>query len=315
MLAAYAAHGAQLGGAGLVLEQEFLGVLPGLDLLEDLAHFIARFLGDDARAAGEVAVFRIVRNRITHVGDAALVNQVDDQLEFMQAFEVRHFGRVPRFDQCLEAGLDQCGSAAAQHDLFAEQVGLGLFAEIGLDDAGLATADRRGVGQRQVARLLRRILVDCDQHRHAAALRERRAHGVARRLGRNHHHVEVGARHDLSEVDVESVRKGQCRAFLEAGLDLLVDGADILIRQQDHDEIGVLHGVGRLLHIEAGLLGLVPGSTALAQADRHLDAGILEVERMGMALRTVTENRDFLALDQTQVCVLVVKNFHVCLVC
>ncbi len=81
-----------------------------------------------ARAGGDVAVFGGVRDRIAHVGDAALIEQVDDQLGFVEALEIGHFRRVAGLDQRLEPGLDQVGDAAAQHGLLAEQVGLAFFA-------------------------------------------------------------------------------------------------------------------------------------------------------------------------------------------
>ena len=91
--------------------------------------------------AGDVfAILRVVGDGVVHVGDAALVHQVDDQLEFMQALEVGHFRRVTRFHQGIEAGLDQFDAAAAKHGLLAEQIGLGLFAERGLDHAPLGAA-------------------------------------------------------------------------------------------------------------------------------------------------------------------------------
>ena len=142
--------------AGLVLEDEFLGELAGLDFVQDLLHLGLGLLVDDARAAREVAVLGGVRDRVAHVGDAALVHQVDDQLQLVQALEVGHLRRVAGLDQRFETGLDQCRGAAAQHRLLAEEVGLGLFLEGGLDDAGAAAADGAGVGQRDFARPCRR---------------------------------------------------------------------------------------------------------------------------------------------------------------
>ena len=60
-----------------------------LDLAEDLLHLGLRGGVDDARAAGQVAVLRGVRDREALVGDSALVHEVDDQLELVQALEVR----------------------------------------------------------------------------------------------------------------------------------------------------------------------------------------------------------------------------------
>src|SRR5664280_1515643 len=82
-----------------------LGVGPVLDLLEDLLHLAARRLGDDAGAGGVVAVLGCVADGIAHVVEAAAVHEVDDELQLVQALEVRDLGLVARVDECLEARL------------------------------------------------------------------------------------------------------------------------------------------------------------------------------------------------------------------
>ena len=120
-----------------------------LNVLEDGAHPVLGVGVDDARTGDVAAELRGVGHRVVHPGDATLVHQVDDQLELVQHLEVRHLGGVSRLDHDVEAGLDQFLGAAAQHGLLTEQVGLGLFLERGLDDAGAGAADALGVGQRQ----------------------------------------------------------------------------------------------------------------------------------------------------------------------
>ena len=88
----------------------------------------------------------------------------------MQAFEIRHFRCITGFNQRFETGLDQFHGAAAQHGLFAEQIGLGLFTEVGFDDAGAPAAIAHRVRQRDIARRTRFILVHGDQVRDAATL-------------------------------------------------------------------------------------------------------------------------------------------------
>ena len=92
-------------------------------------HRGAGLVGDHARAARVVAVLGGVRDRVAHVGEPALVDQVDDQLDLVQALEIGHLGRVAGLDQGVVAGLDQGAQAAAQHHLLAEQIGLALLAE------------------------------------------------------------------------------------------------------------------------------------------------------------------------------------------
>ena len=76
-----------------------------------------------------------------------VVHQIDDQLELVQALEVRHLGRVAGVDQRFEARGHQRRGAAAEHGLFAEQIGFRLFAEVGFEDAGASAADAACVRQ------------------------------------------------------------------------------------------------------------------------------------------------------------------------
>ena len=45
---------------------------------------------------------------------------------------------------------------------------------------------------------------------------------------------------------------------------------------------------------------------SVAQADHDVDPGVLEVQRMGVTLRAVAEDRDGLAVEEGEVCVVVV---------
>src|SRR5919202_1139692 len=188
------AHGLDLGAGllgphplevllpGAVLGDPLAGEVARLDLAEDVAHVLARLVGDDALAARVVAVLGRVRDREPHALQALLVHEVDDELELVQALEVRHVRLVARLDERLEAGLDELGHAAAQDGLLAEEVGLGLVLERRLDHAAARAADALRIGERDVLRLPARVLGDRDQARHAAALGVLPADEVARAL-------------------------------------------------------------------------------------------------------------------------------------
>ena len=307
MLGAETTHGLHRSRARLILQHELLGELAGLDLGQDALHLSLGLAGDDARTTGQVAVLGGVGDRVAHVGDAALVDEVDDQLHFVQTLEVGHLGRVTGLDQGLETGLDQRGQTAAQHHLLTEQVGLALLAEGGLDDAGTTAAVGRGISHGDVARLAAGVLVDRDQRGHAAALGVGRAHQVARTLGGDHDDVQILTRGDLAEVDVEAVSEGQRRALLDVRLDLLaIERALMLVGGQDHDHVGVGHGFCDRLDGQTGIGGL--GRRGRTRTQRHGDgdAGVLEVVGVGMALRAIADDGHFLPLDQRKVGVFVV---------
>ncbi len=157
-----------------------------------------------------------------------------------------------------------------------------------------------------------RVLMDGDQARHAAALHVFAAHGVAGALGRDHDHVDIGGRLDQAEVDVEAVSKGERRAGLHVALDVILpDRRLMFIGREDHDEVGPLRGRRVGQHLEAGRFDLLGSRRTFAQGDGDFGhAAVAQVLRMGMALRAIADNRDLLGLDQIEIGIGVVVDFH-----
>src|SRR5690606_26164291 len=282
---------------GTAFQDEALGVFTVLDVGQAFLHGGTGFAGNHARTGHVLAVLGVVRDRVVHGGNAAFVHQIDDQLQLVQALEVGHFRRVAGIDQGFKAGLDQLDGAAAEHGLFAEQVGFGFFTEVGFDHAGLAATVGGSVGEGDVLGLAGLVLIDSDQGRHAAALEVLGTHGVARALRRDHDDVEVVTRDHLVVVHVEAVSEGQGGALLHVGGNVvLVNGGAVAVRQQHPDDIRVLHGRGDFRRGVTGGLGLAAGCTALAQGDGDVHGGLLEVQGVSGALRAVADDGDLLAL-------------------
>ena len=117
-------------------------------------------------------------------------------------------------------------------------------------------------------------------------------------------------------MNVETMGEGQGRALLDVGFNLrLVQPGLMLVRRQNHHQVRPGDGVRYGHDHQARRLGLGRGSGPLAQADARLDAGVLEVVGMGVALGTVTYDSDLLALDQGEVGVFVVVDVHVMVSC
>ena len=273
MLGAQTTHGLHRSGASLILQHEFLGELAGLNLGQDALHLGLGLGVDDTRTTGQVAVFGGVGDRVAHVGDAALIDEIDDQLDLVQTLEIGHFRRITGLDQGLEAGLDQRGQTTAEHRLFAKEVGLALLAEIGLDDAGATAAIGRGIGQRDLARLTAGVLMNGDQRGHTATLGVGGAHQVARPLGGDHDDIQVFTRGDLAEMNIEAVGKGQGRALLDVRGNLLaVERALMLVGGKDHHHVGASHGLFNGLDGQTGVRRLGRRIGARTQTDRDRDA-------------------------------------------
>ena len=151
-----------------------------------------------------------------------------------------------------------------------------------------------------------------DQAGDAAALQIFAAHGVAGALRRDHRHVEILARLDQVEVDVEAVGEQQGRALLEIGGKVIrVDFALQFVGRQHHDDIGPFGGLGHLHDLQPGAFRLGGGGRALAQRHRHVrNAAFLEIQGVGEALAAIADNGDVLAFDQIKVGVPVVINAH-----
>src|SRR5690606_25738319 len=143
--------------ACLMLADPLLGELAALDLGEDLLHLGPCLIGNDARTAGQVSVLGRIGDRVPHSLDALLVDQIDDQLQLVQALEIGETRVVAGLDEGLESGLDQRRGAAAEDRLLTEEVGLALVLEGGLDDAGSATSDAGGIGEHQATGIPGRV--------------------------------------------------------------------------------------------------------------------------------------------------------------
>ena len=219
-----------------------------------------------------------VADGITHVVQAAAVDQIDDELEFVQALEVRDLRLIASFDQRLEPGLDQGADAAAENRLLAEEIRLGLFRERRLDDTGARDADGLAVGQGQLAGLAAHVLVHRDQRRRASTLDKELTNAMSRRFRRNHRHVDILRRHHPSEADVEAVGEHQRLALLQVGLDrFLVELRLGRVRHEHHDDVSPLADLRRRADLEPGGFGRGLRLAALVQADANVDAAVLQL--------------------------------------
>ena len=295
-----------------VLQHPVAGEASALDIGQHAAHLGLGLVGDDARAGDVLAVFGGVADRVVHIGDAALVNEVDDQLHFVQALEIGHLGGVAGLDQRLEPPLDQLDEAAAEHHLLAEQVGLALLLEGGLDDARASAADGAGVAERDLERVAARVLGHGHQARDAAAPLILAAHGVAGAFGGDHEHVDVGARVEQVEVHVQAVGEGEGAAGLHVRAELVaVEVALALVGGQDHDDVGPFRRIARVHDLQVRAFSLGHASGIWAQADREFGrAAIFEIVGVSMSLAAVADDRNLLALDQVHVGIAVVVHAH-----
>jgi hypothetical protein len=158
-----------------------------------------------------------------------------------------------------------------------------------------------------------RVLVDRDEARHASAALIFGSHCVTGALRGDHQHVEVGARLDEVEVDIEPVGEHERGTLFHIGRKLIaVDLGLQFIGRQHHHDIRPFGGSGDLHHLDAFGLRLFGGSRARPERDRDLfHAAVAHIENMRVALAAVADHRHFLGFDQIEIGVSIIIHTHV----
>jgi hypothetical protein len=237
-------------------------------------------------AAGHVAVLGGVGDRVRIPWMPCLVHQVDDQLELVQALEVREARVVAGLDQGLEAGLDELGGAAAEDGLLAEEVGLGLVLEGGLDDPGAPAADAACVGQDLVAGSARWRPGGRPSGRGTPWALDELARGRDGPVLWGDHadvHARGGARSGRSESAKPWANIMQVAVRVPVRDLVPPDLCLLLVRQEDHHDVARLAASVTSRHLR----GLRPRPRPAVGVGRrptdHIDARVLQVEGVGVA--------------------------------
>ena len=157
-------------------------------------------------------------------------------------------------------------------------------------------------------------MLDGNDHGHAAAGAVLAAHQVAGTLGRDHADVDVGRWLDVAESDVEAVPEEERLAGGQVRFDLGgVERALHVVGGQDHDDVSLGRGRGWRDDPQAVGLGLGPAARSLAQTDPHVDAGVAQVLRVGVALTAVADHSHLLGGDDRKIGVVFVEQLgHGC---
>src|SRR3954470_13796663 len=156
----------------------------------------------------------------------------------MQTFEVGHLRLIPSFDQRFITSLNQCRESAAENRLFAEQVRFGFFFESSFDHTRAGAADALGPGQRDLLRILPRILIDRDQSGNTFAFSKLPPHNVSWPFWRDQNHIHILRRHDGLKVNRETMREEQRLSWSKIRSDVLRVSLRLLrVRKRNEDHV------------------------------------------------------------------------------
>src|ERR1019366_6286005 len=100
-------------------------------------------------------------------------------------------------------------------------------------------------------------------------------------LRRNHRHIDVRWRHDLRIVQAKTMSRQQQFARSQAGPNITLKYlAMMLIRDKNHNDIGLLSCIGGSQHTQPITLSLSTTLAANRQTDKHITTAIIQVQKM-----------------------------------
>ena len=139
--------------------------------------------------------------------------------------------------------------------------------------------------------------MDREQGRHPAAGLVHAPKQVAGTLRGDHPDVDDARRVDAREVDVEAVREHQQLAGPQVRGDVgVVDGLLGRVRHEDHHDVRGLDRVRDVRHAQAGLFRQRTALRPRGEPDDDVHARLMQVQRVGVALAAVADDRDGLPL-------------------
>ena len=216
---------------------------------------------------------------------------------------------ISSFDERLKTFLHQGSQSAAEHRLLAEQIAFGFLFECRLENAGSGGSDSIRICQRQFVRAATRILMNCNQGRHATAFRIHAAHEMAGAFGRNHDYVHLWRWDDRFEMNAEAVRKTEHLSFGQTGLDgSLVKVSLRFIRRKNLKIVGALRSLCRSEHRKSISLRLLGAAAAEVEANDDVVAAVAEVLCLRVSLAAVAKHCDSFALEGGRISVVLVED-------
>ena len=228
----------------------------------------------------------------------------------MEAFEVSHLGRIAGLDECFKSRLNKRGATAAENCLLTEEVGLGFFLEAGFQDAAACSADALGPSESDLFCIFAGILIDGNEGWNAFAFGVLAANDVAWAFRGDHDDVHFGWRNDRFVMNAEAVRENDGFSLFEIGGDILrIRGGLLGVRNGHHDDVATANGFIRIEHLESLLLSDGAAFRFGIETDDDVDAAFLEVQGVGVALRSESQNGYGFPLENFQVGVFIGIDF------
>jgi hypothetical protein len=130
-------------------------------------------------------------------------------------------------------------------------------------------------------------------------------------FGRDHDHIDLFGRNDLTVMDIEPMGEKKSLPFLELRLDILLIelGLDMVLCE-NLDEIGFLRCLSGGYRFKAIFKGKLVVFRSCQFGDDDIKAAVPQILGLGMSLASITHDRNLLTLQIFVVCILVIIDLH-----
>ena len=133
---------------------------------------------------------------------------------------------------------------------------------------------------------------------------------MTRTLWSNHEYIYISRWNNLLEMNVETMCKCQSLASSQVWCNLiLIYLSLLLIRNQNHDDVSSCSCLANWQNLQTFALSNSLGLGTVIKAYYNVQTALLQVQRMGMSLGTITNNSNGLVLDNFPIYILVIKDF------
>ena len=135
------------------------------------------------------------------------MDEINDELEFVEAFEVGKLRRIAGANERIETGANERACSSAKDCLLTKKIGLRLLTKSCLDYARMRATDSLCPGQGGLLRMPAGILMNCNQTGRTAPSKKLATYHWPQAFRRHHDNVHISPGNDSAIMNREAMRE------------------------------------------------------------------------------------------------------------
>src|SRR4029077_8859594 len=257
----------------------------------------------------QLAPFGGVGDQFAHTRNSRFVDEIDDELEFVETFEVGKLRRIAGINERVETGANERACSSAKDCLLTKKIGLRLLTKSCLDYAGVRATDSLCPGQGGLLRMPAVILMNCNQTGRTAPSKKLATYHWPEAFRRHHDNVHISPGNDSAIMNREAMGKQQRLARSQIRRDLFrIDSRHLVVWERKKNDVSALRSSGCVQDIKTAAPGTDPGLASRIQADNHINPAVSEIESVCSTLCAEPNHCARFSLQPTEIGVFVGVN-------